>query len=812
MRRALLFLGVIALVTAACTGVFFDKGNAFPCDFNAGLGVRDAVCVTGDVCGTDNLCHSYIYEGPRFEGPARVPTFEDNEFTKLHPLTLDQPVVFLARAPTAESGPLIAQLADGRVITSNKKGQLATSPNPPDASIRDAVFYRGEFELPGNNVVEAQALAGVRALPGQYGPLAYFAVVIDGGPSVSNSSGDIARSLRITPPAGHDLLPTLQGITPPQGGPQGQIFAGEIGLGPPALEFKTLYPLSIDAGDPIDVGLLMRSAPLVTPEPVILTQTALWVMRTDAGFDEFPAGPFPGTAVMRFNGPGTLMSVETANVLSAWQIGVTRGEHTLQQPWADCTPCRGTGNVMRRATPLPPQLGLGVEVFCFKPSGPGQTEPQLQLLQVTGSTAVMPSDPCTTETVALPLDTRQLNVVTNMGTQVSVVGAAGQRGVAVGGKAGQVWFGETLSTMQPINLDRVPLDVTTTGVEADGVTSNRLLAITDRYTAVNQPPVLGKLPSGFRRLDALEFGGKSSLTLLAAIHGIEGWGIQNDGVLVKFDIDESEATDSTVSFGPRIVTPAGQPIAQTIGGEAFLDRDGGPLAMVIAADDALYYVQTKDVQLGEQSLTSLAPELQPEPSVPIRSLALERTPLGTDGVDRARGYLVTSRNVFEWKLGGAPARWSSRPLIVSDGEPMEVWFDTTRSALGRVGYSDGRIFTLPGGYQLSVPLPAADGGTLKILDYENFGGWPVVLARHGLFVARWDTDPSGKLLNKFPDGGVNRPMEWREITQPGGLRPWADREHGKLFVSSERIADAGTEYKLFVFVDDAVYQAGAFTR
>jgi hypothetical protein len=816
MRRAILFSVVGALVLAACTGVFFDKGNAFPCDFNAGLGVRDAVCVPGDVCGTDNLCHSYIYEGPRFEGPAQVPTFEDDEFVKVHPLTLDQPVVFLARAPTSESGPLIAQLADGRFVSANKKGQLSASPNPPDASIRDAVFYRGEFTLPSGAIVEAQALAGIRAQQGQFGPFAYYAVIIDGGMSAANASGDMARSLRITPPTGRDTFPTLQGITPPLMGMMGQVFAGELGFNPPspALQFKTLYALSRDAGEPIDVGVLMRNAgPLTPPEPVILTQTALWIGRVDGGFEAVGAGPYPEASVLRFNGPGTLLAVETSNVLSTWQVGVQQPsrEHNLQQAWADCTPCANLG-VMRRATPLPPALGVGVEVFCFKPPAVNATEPGLALLHVTGSNAAQPSDPCLSTPVELPLDTRQLNIVPT-GTTVNVVGAAGQRGVAVGGKAGQVWFGETLSSMQPLNLDRVPLDVTTTTVEADGVNSNRLLAITDRYTAVNQPPVAGKLPSGFRRLDVQDFGGKSALKLFAAIHGIEGWGVQSDGVLTNFDIDESEQTDSTVQFGPRLVSPTGQPIEHTIGGEAFLDRDGGPLAMVVAADDALYYLQLKDVTLGDQSTADVAPELQPEPSVPIRSLALERTPLGTDGKDRARGYLVTSRNVFEWKLAGTPSRWSARQLIVSEGEAMEVWFDTTRSALGRVGFSDGRIFTLPGGYQLSLPLPGSDAGTpLKLIDYENFGGWPVALAGHGLFVARWETDASGKLLNKFPDGGVNRPMEWREIIQPDGGRPWANRTRGKLFVSSQRLADAGTEYKLFVFVDDAVYQAGAFTR
>jgi hypothetical protein len=43
--------------------------------------------------------------------------------------------------------------------------------------------------------------------------------------------------------------------------------------------------------------------------------------------------------------------------------------------------------------------------------------------------------------------------------------------------------------------------------------------------------------------------------------------------------------------------------------------------------------------------------------------------------------MVTSRNVYSWKLGGNPTRWSSTPLVLAGGQPVEVWFDQPRSAL-----------------------------------------------------------------------------------------------------------------------------------
>lgn len=237
----------------------------------------------------------------------------------------------------------------------------------------------------------------------------------------------------------------------------------------------------------------------------------------------------------------------------------------------------------------------------------------------------------------------------------------------------------------------------------------------------------------------------------------------------------------------------------------------------MAADDGLYFVPSPPGTLSTAATGSstMTPQLQPEPSVPIRSFALERTPLGTDGKTKARGYLVTSRNVFEWSLGGTPARWSATPLLLAGGEPAEVWFDKPRSALGRVGYTNGQIFTLPGGYQLSETLPAlADGGVVRVLDYENLGGWPVALASSGLFKADWPL-VDGKLENKFDDGRPNKPMRWEELTLPDGGRPWVRGETvraGKLFVTLETQPDGRQLFTLYVFLDDGVWTVATHLR
>lgn len=160
---------------------------------------------------------------------------------------------------------------------------------------------------------------------------------------------------------------------------------------------------------------------------------------------------------------------------------------------------------------------------------------------------------------------------------------------------------------------------------------------------------------------------------------------------------------------------------------------------------------------------------------------------------------------------------------------MEVWFDAPLSALGRVGYRDGQVFSLPGGFLLAEPLPnegRVDGGPPpQVLDFENLGGWPVAYATNGLFVAGWDRNADGRLQNRFPDGGINRPMTWRRVTLPDGGEPWSSpslrTRPGKLFTAIDPVlpgADAGLPdgglqpHRLLLFLDDQVLQVAEHLR
>jgi hypothetical protein len=226
--------------------------------------------------------------------------------------------------------------------------------------------------------------------------------------------------------------------------------------------------------------------------------------------------------------------------------------------------------------------------------------------------------------------------------------------------------------------------------------------------------------------------------------------------------------------------------------------------------------------------------------VPVRSFTLERTPIGSPisdadgGVEGVRGYLVTSRNVFRYQLAGSPLQWSATQLPLSSGEPVEVWMDNPRGGLGRVGYRDGTVLTLPGGFTLVQATQP-----MEVLDYENYGGWPVAYAADGLYFARWDyTD---QLQNKTDAGVPSLPMTWRRLTLPDGSEPWLAQSDGGVVARTGRLQvtntityneiDGGLEvpasqscdpglpplmstqvFHLLLYLDYAVYEVGEMKR
>lgn len=813
LRRRLAWFAVPLLAIGACTGLHLDNGNNWPCDYSQPPGERDVPCMAGDVCGLDNVCRRYVYEGPRFEGGATVPTWGPGSGNgqKLHPLVLNDEVTAVVRElPLTEKGSTWVRLSTADYFEVMATGTVSASlvslpPLPPGAVTRLQPY------LPPGALTQQRVLARLgdgRLLLGVVGGAA---------PSVVREGSTVfhADELRFV-----DLGFGAARRTVPIAWSQTTLGAVvETDGGASIIPFTALpAPAGV-----LDVAALTQLGEhsLLVLEDAKLSVVAVTLDGGSSLSATLDLQPLPGVSrgelnsdrdgrivtALRHRGP-----LPATSVLSTWQVTSGAAGPTLTEAWPACQPCQ---RLDQTVSLLSASVATGqpvVEVVC---SGGGLPP---TALRVTGSVALAQGEACITETLVPPVPVARL-------APAAHVQWPNQSGLLLGGRRGELWGGPTISTLAPLYLERVPVDVAPLQTP-DGST---LVALTDSFLAVQQSDDAlgaGGQLNGFRRVSSRELGVPDDARLLGFVHDTPGWGVSSIGDVLK---TVQLADKPLVRSGPRLTTSSGGAITSSIGGEAVSLRDGGLQAFFLAADDALYFLDRPRRFLDAGALleleTELTPQLIPEPSVPIRSVAVERTPLGTSlgednrpgDVDHARGYLVTSRNVYGWQL--ADGRWSSTPVVVAGSEPLEVWFDSKLSALGRVGYRDGEIYSLPGGTLLAEALPADAGVPPQVLDFENLGGWPAAYATTGLFIAGWDL-VGGKLANRFADGGINRPMSWRRVTLPDGGEPWLQglRRPGKLFVVADPEVDAGAgeptlkPHRLLLFLDDQVLQVAEHVR
>lgn len=808
MRRLVLLS--CAVLIASCKGLFIEHGNNYPCDFSEPPGTRDEVCQPGDICGLHNLCQKFIYEGPRFEGGATLPEYGPGitEGELLHPLALFGNVTRVVGNQPVKPDSLVFVTSDDTGLLEVQRGhvQPITAPLPLPPPVLGVVTQVQTFGDGGVPRVLFENAAG-RLAVGTVGemmarPLPFLFVgsrVLDFNPRVS------ATPVVWT---ANDLGFLVE---PGDGGWEFErrlIDAGEV-LDVAALSLSErswvlmLYPDGIDA---LEVSADGGVTNLVLLDPI---NQATGSLKTDRNSRI--------VAAVRQNR-------SDVDVLSTFQVNVTSTGPVLTSPWPDCAPCR-EGRHIELVAPSVRTGFATVDVVCM-PNTP--TPPMRALgslaLRVYGSVALTQHEECITEDLEAPVAFDRV-----ARTATGIVHWDSQWGLLVGGVNGEVWSGETITSIQPSFLDRVPLDV----APALAGRTPSIAVLAGDYLAIQQTAENKEDPNeqlnGFRRVPLQDLGAQrvdESTRLMGFVHGVGGWVVTGAGDLARANLGRGA---NKVAFGPRLVTSGQELIRDTIGGEAFTKVDGSALGFFLAADDSLYFVPDPEKFLySDPDEYVTLPVLTPEPSVPIRSLALERTPLGTyfptdGGSPQARGYLVTSRNLYAWELSGSPASWFSTPLDLTVGEPLEVWFDSKHSALGRVGYRDGQIYSLPGGYPLVAALKEGPHGEpSQVIDYENLGGWPVAYTTTGLFIAEWDLKPDGGLDNRF-DGGVNKPMTWRLVTLPDRTEPWTDppvdggpeqqrAKPGKLFVTSDDVVEGGQAYRLLLFTDDEVRQVAHHVR
>ncbi len=155
MRSRAVALSLVAVV--GCTGGLYEnQGNDFPCDFTQPPGVRDLACAPGEVCGVDNLCRAFRYEGPQFEFEpyrphgAPLPDF-DGGVTLLHPGLLNQPILEITRRgdrPVLDQAVLLMGTpgnATAAVVTLDLDVTVTTTPFTQDVGLMQSVAVPGDW-------------------------------------------------------------------------------------------------------------------------------------------------------------------------------------------------------------------------------------------------------------------------------------------------------------------------------------------------------------------------------------------------------------------------------------------------------------------------------------------------------------------------------------------------------------------------------------------------------------------------------------------------------------------------------------------
>jgi hypothetical protein len=798
--RALGLIGAAAAsVWLACQGgVLTDKGNAFPCDFSQREGVRDQVCAPGDVCGVDNLCRGFHYEGPQFEAqPDGAPLPDFSSVTQLHPGVLNQPVVAVTRRGDRSVDQGVALLAtpaglQGVVLTLGADTLLSVVTFDVGLDAPLSLAQPGDWIA----AVVAQG-ANSRTYVGTSSALGPNSTVVRDGVAPVIQGERLRTGNDVAVLLGGDLNSSIAGELKMNGSFQSLDVAGAKLDGGTFSVLEARYvPSTFGAGQDLlmlgDDGFLLRR-PLVG------------ITRVTAPDVEMPSLPRPSRPTLRQDVTGAIWAFTRGSLpgwraLSTWRLD-RNSPPSMARLWSDCSPC-GAGRILA----FVPVLNGAPEVQVVCATGDVGAE-TLSLTRVTGSAAIDESEECLLEPASPPFSLAKLNVIPSpFATGPSGGGVvqddANGEGILLGGREGQLWSGTSLTSALPVFLERTPVAFGTFEAPDGGVLP---VALTDRYLAVPLTSSLGFEVLDVHRATSVPLG--EDVVVAAMMGQAPGWGILSSG-----DVSFFGRADGGLQFGPRLVDGRGAPALSPFFGEGAHNLDDDLVSFVMVANDSLYFTPVPTTLTATQdTLPEVTPQLTPAPGSPIRSMTLERSAIGTDGVSRVRGYLIAGRQLFLFTLSGGPPRWSATPIILQGGEPVEVWMDNPLGGLGRVGYRDGEVFTLPGGFSLVSALPRGDGGVpVQVLDYENLGGWPVAMTSIGLFVAQWPK-VGVHLQNRFPDGGEGKAMDWSEVTLPDGGRPWLGK-NARLQVVRTGVPNVEQVYRLLVYTDDAVLEVGTLTR
>jgi len=789
-------LAALAVVAAACPGgLYVDQGNAYPCDFSLPEPDRDAPCASAGaqwVCGADNRCRPFVDEG--WQSGTPDPGLIDGGGSQVLPVALKNAIAVVATDTFFPGRLAVMEVDSGTplLVTSGRR-QMVPLPisGAPPVAIEEAALATNAAGTFGVLAVRAGGIVVVGDIVTDGGaPFLAQALPVVQLPSLQ-LLGD-ARGLRV----GTWTSPAVPGLTPLA------ILTADGGAGETYRPTDAGRPFGFlaDDGMPKLLDLRPLARPLlenpVTPTspdfqpmvPVAATADGIFYRQrhpADGGTDTWiqlsdPSDPVGAGACdfafARHTRDGALWALGCRtgdkDVLSTWRLS-KGAPPSMSRAWGDCSPC--AGHVIDF---MPVMKGTpGVEVICDR-----QKAAAAETVLVVGPTTSSPSDPCLTESIAAPFDLTQVRQ-----TDLPIADRSVGPELAIGGLHGQVWTGPSVSTLLPLSLDRVPLAI--------GTFHGSIAAITDRYLAL---PVSDNGTLALDLRDVLRPQPGELKLPSTFVEGADGWTVLSTADLAQFSDNPDGSVDHpmAVQYAAQLQAPNGDPAQPPFEAEAFTGPDG-QLRIIATASDGIYQHLVTSVTDSPGQVPPELPTLTPEPGSPIRSLALDREAPFSDGGVEVKGYVVTSRNVYAFQLGGSPERWTATQVPLPAGEPAEAWMHSPKSSLGRVGYRDGTVYTLPGGFVMADRLPAVgDGGVPRVNDFANLNGWPVALTQLGLFIARPNTA-------RFPDGGMSKVLAWIPVQLPPELRGAGARryQNGRIEVLPEVESDGGADQVLYLFSD-----------
>jgi hypothetical protein len=730
-----------ALAALACSGgVSVDQGNAFPCDFSQGVAERDRACPTGWVCGVANLCQEKAEEGVPHGLP--LPVVGDPQ--RVSPALIDFPITAIAGDST---GTRFFVGGDGGTFALNAASVML---QPDGTPLPLPALEQGAFA----NDVLGQGLQGVLLSGGQATALSFPDTVpslLGGALATAPQAIGAFDSLgvHVQGPGSSTLLATvsdagtlLQSLhfasgAPVLGGPFVLPDAGAVSDFQPLPYAGTLYELALagmsDAGE-IDVRFSGKAWDMLAPLPAVAPDSGTPRLRTSRDSRVIACAYASGVTSTGVAPP----------LLHAFGLATGAANSSglaLNELWSACVPCSGK---VLGVNPLSIG-GSSVEVLCRDATGNGT------LVDVIGSNG---ATTCVRAPVAGVVDADEITSVDSS--------TNGQ--LSAGGQHGQIWVGESFQTLSPVFLDRsatvgplrVPLP--------DGGAGPGFGWMADGTLFV---PVSN---NGFMNVALLDPKGQLPADFLPSGHVKKsvGWFVNASGAVLWMDASTLEGGRPVVRFGPSMIGPDGFAAAGPFSGfgvalpqvRSTILADGGALVsagsgggtLVLSADDSLYAwnVDVSALTSGGPNGDHLFPVLTPEPGFPIHSLDF----IDSDGGSTIEGYVATLNSVYRVEYSGSPLRWSATQIVLP-GRPVNVWTANDGTRHGRVGFQDGTVFTLPGAFPLTGPLPAgADGGSDPVLGFSDLLGWPLARTQSALFVG-------------VPgDAGVEGLLSWQPLFSP----------------------------------------------